>query len=594
MTMMMMMSDEKKHPLTWTVDDTAHWCMTSAPIFTPVAGKIDGTSVWNFEESHLLDLLPQSDRASAAILLNELKHRSCMDDFELAAHLQCESIEFDPCSDSHLTATEYFIGDSCDGGDTPDAHHLTADYAYVSLIRQVDMYRGLTSKDDAEFAQQLQQDLSASYKSSLQNIEADMQFASQVQVAYETVPSQVVNAHIEHMQQILRIDPRLLLVLKATLDEHSPWHLLQGETTILYRIWFYTKGTTQPQESISPEPEQGVSPLVTDTNVASSISEAMNNMDLSGAAATFVPLPAVAREVLTCATCMEASEDTTALPCGHNICKFDLQELVKVSLTDASLLPLKCCKQGIPCSLISSTVSPLMASKYAERCMDVSPVERMYCQNPVCSAFINLEPFAGTGLREIECPTCGKDLCIQCKTRAHPHVTCETWAATNEAERDATLFDLAKQEGWATCFNCNTLVELHFGCNHMTCRCKAEFCYQCGCKWKTCGCDAFVEQNLLLTENRDLQLEEGRLGRPLEEVEVERVREAVRVRVDRHIQFEADTEECEHEDRYLHEYSSTKGSRRCDNCDHPTPSYAYKCTEGCHARFCKVCHFHRL
>jgi hypothetical protein len=85
MTMMMMMSDEKKHPLTWTVDDTAHWCMTSAPIFIPVAGKIDGTSVWNFEESHLLDLLPQSDRASAAILLNELKHRSCMDDFELVS-----------------------------------------------------------------------------------------------------------------------------------------------------------------------------------------------------------------------------------------------------------------------------------------------------------------------------------------------------------------------------------------------------------------------------------------------------------------------------------------------------------------------------
>ena len=35
------------------------------------------------------------------------------------------------------------------------------------------------------------------------------------------------------------------------------------------------------------------------------------------------------------------------------------------------------------------------------------------------------------------------------------------------------------------------MVELTEGCNHMTCRCTAEFCIVCGLKWKTCDCPWF-------------------------------------------------------------------------------------------------------
>src|SRR5436190_9935404 len=35
------------------------------------------------------------------------------------------------------------------------------------------------------------------------------------------------------------------------------------------------------------------------------------------------------------------------------------------------------------------------------------------------------------------------------------------------------------------------MVELKEGCNHMTCRCTAEFCMICGSKWKTCDCPWF-------------------------------------------------------------------------------------------------------
>lgn len=36
---------------------------------------------------------------------------------------------------------------------------------------------------------------------------------------------------------------------------------------------------------------------------------------------------------------------------------------------------------------------------------------------------------------------------------------------------DAELKDvmnLAKKEGWQICYQCNNMVELNFGCNHMT------------------------------------------------------------------------------------------------------------------------------
>ncbi|KAL8851327.1 MAG: hypothetical protein Q9221_003772 [Calogaya cf. arnoldii] len=68
---------------------------------------------------------------------------------------------------------------------------------------------------------------------------------------------------------------------------------------------------------------------------------------------------------------------------------------------------------------------------------------------------------------------------------------------------DATkqFIEIAKKEGWQRCYNCSATVELKEGCNHMTCRCKAEFCMICGVKWKGCDCPWFnyqtVEQDRL-------------------------------------------------------------------------------------------------
>jgi hypothetical protein len=71
-----------------------------------------------------------------------------------------------------------------------------------------------------------------------------------------------------------------------------------------------------------------------------------------------------------------------------------------------------------------------------------------------------------------------------CKRNAHPvGKDCpEDW------ELEAVL-KMGEKSGWRRCYKCRNLVELAQGCTHMTCRCKAQFCYICGGVWdSTVGC----------------------------------------------------------------------------------------------------------
>jgi len=66
---------------------------------------------------------------------------------------------------------------------------------------------------------------------------------------------------------------------------------------------------------------------------------------------------------------------------------------------------------------------------------------------------------------------------------------------------------LADNEGWRRCYNCQALVEHNQGCIHMTCKCRAEFCYICGLKWRTCSCSE--SQLVLLRRAADARRNES-------------------------------------------------------------------------------------
>lgn len=110
------------------------------------------------------------------------------------------------------------------------------------------------------------------------------------------------------------------------------------------------------------------------------------------------------------------------------------------------------------------------------------PLEsRIYCSVPDCGAWIR-ERHTKRSTKTGRCPR-GHVICIVCRERAH---------AAGEAcpqDRDRQMADrLAEEEGWRRCYKCSVLVEHSDACQHMTCRCGAEFCYVCGARWCTCAC----------------------------------------------------------------------------------------------------------
>jgi len=85
---------------------------------------------------------------------------------------------------------------------------------------------------------------------------------------------------------------------------------------------------------------------------------------------------------------------------------------------------------------------------------------------------------------QLVCHGCGAKVCSICKRNAHmAGQDCPL-----DWELDAVL-RMGKDKGWKRCYKCRSLVELTQGCSHITCRCKAEFCYICGAVWDAAiGC----------------------------------------------------------------------------------------------------------
>jgi hypothetical protein len=102
-----------------------------------------------------------------------------------------------------------------------------------------------------------------------------------------------------------------------------------------------------------------------------------------------------------------------------------------------------------------------------------------------------------------------------CKRNAHRfgHDCPDDW------ELEAVL-KIGEKSGWRRCYKCRTLVELTQGCTHMTCRCKAQFCYICGAVWDPivgcpnyCNGEEELERRRIAEEARIAELEKEKKAR---------------------------------------------------------------------------------
>ncbi|KAI1428167.1 hypothetical protein F5Y12DRAFT_78419 [Xylaria sp. FL1777] len=184
-----------------------------------------------------------------------------------------------------------------------------------------------------------------------------------------------------------------------------------------------------------------------------------------------------------CVSCLDDFEPgrTVRAPC-HSYCIPCFQRLVASACHNEQHWPPKCCLNTISETTIRANVDSEQWLEYRERAIEWNqPVaDRIYCSQPECSLFIRPE-YVIPAQRAARC-TDGHYTCIICRNPQHEGDNCpqdEDMVRTNE---------LAEAAGWKRCNACQAFVEHTDGCQHMTCRCGAEFCYVCGARWKTCEC----------------------------------------------------------------------------------------------------------
>lgn len=230
--------------------------------------------------------------------------------------------------------------------------------------------------------------------------------------------------------------------------------------------------------------------------------------------------------------------------------------MIQQATTDESKFPPRCCTQPILSSTIKSVVNRQERHDFLKAARQFStPWEaRIFCPNSACSEFIpprtKLDPKHPC---DVICRKCKTRVCVMCKQNAH--------AIGKDCPDDHELNEVLKigeKSGWKRCYKCRALVELNQGCTHMTCRCKAQFCYACGAIWNSAvGCPNFCDGDEEL-ERRRIEEEQRTAAHEAEqaaqeaaaEAEAEELNRALR-RLQAHPDFIAlRTEMLDHKDRF--------------------------------------------
>ncbi|TFK47505.1 hypothetical protein OE88DRAFT_764952 [Heliocybe sulcata] len=144
-------------------------------------------------------------------------------------------------------------------------------------------------------------------------------------------------------------------------------------------------------------------------------------------------------------------------------------------------------KSQYRCHRIRPHMTEVLATLFREKSVEFeTPIQkRVYCANPSCSAFLGKQVSVAR-LLTCSASRCGSKTCLGCKQlvqKSLQHV-CKLL----QEEADDVFMTLVNRQGWAYCPGCRVPVERTAGCDHMTCRCKTEFCYKCKEKWRKCEC----------------------------------------------------------------------------------------------------------
>ncbi len=207
---------------------------------------------------------------------------------------------------------------------------------------------------------------------------------------------------------------------------------------------------------------------------------------------------------LYCGICGDTvlGENAYALPCCHYYCNECWEGYFHNAIYDRQV-KIKCPKPNCiyTCTFeMIAFISPPNDLKEAKSVLLKSFVEESkynkttlvsYCKNPKgCNGVLFLADDANCS--EAFCSLCSSTFCASCDYPPHSPATCElvrVWESNGgylETGRDEDM-EARKLKHLTTkpCPKCGSRIEKNGGCPHMTCRCKYQFCWDCGGDYHT-------------------------------------------------------------------------------------------------------------
>jgi len=197
-----------------------------------------------------------------------------------------------------------------------------------------------------------------------------------------------------------------------------------------------------------------------------------------------------------CCICLEhAPEDSRAClqQCGrpsHSACVGCLRAYLKGRVEEARVRDLRCPLSGDDGCRAVATEQDLarwldndLLAKYQR--FSRMAADSLVRECPQCQALcVPSRGDDGEALAEMRCEQCGCAFCLYHAGAHEPGAeACQAYQRASARQERVDLLSV----GARPCPECGAAVEKIEGCNHMTCRCGAEWCWMCGLKLQNVG-----------------------------------------------------------------------------------------------------------
>ena len=182
-------------------------------------------------------------------------------------------------------------------------------------------------------------------------------------------------------------------------------------------------------------------------------------IESTGASINYEALPWAGSTPQQEPSCISCSDEIEAVsftaPCKHSYCNDCLASYVKNALEPAGLFPPACCNLPITLQSVQAHIHDELVKRWQKKQLEIVESCTLVCAKSGCRVVISPENI----VEDLgHCLACNNHICTMCRMQAHKDEPCP-----NE-----DVMNLAKKEGWQRCYRCNNMIELNFGCNHMT------------------------------------------------------------------------------------------------------------------------------